>query len=678
MSEEQIRFFLTENIDYFVTNDLIISCFRKIGWMIVKGLNSLIEYAQILYNATFGMVDITRYAEVESFLSEYSVLLQAVMALSLVALGYMLIFGKEKRHDLLTSVLIFAVVVTSSSYLFTTMGSFAVLFKDAVITGSGVADGYTLVNQNLYDLKYIDAQIGLENMNETNLPQYDSLTEQDIKMINVTDTLADDEDGLSGAAKDILGKQIVYDRVGGVLLDVNKGVLNTGIGSTYYYRYQFHYARYYLNAAAMLLIYFGLSYVNIKIILELLRSRVFLTLFSADLSSKKKAVRILESIRDGFYALCFTAVELRLYLIVTDYINQMDIPALARSIIVLMVAFAVIDGSSLAEKITGVDAGLGSAMHGLMGAAHMARGAVMFGMQAKQLSMLKNLGRDSGETPGEDSGSRSGGSNMPEEAANSESNRMENMQTDQNADVQAEQNSNMQTDEGGNMQTDNLSNAEGDQSTDIQEENPSNMSEAVSESYGENEPEGQNMQESGGDGTTAEQNFARMDEALDTGAEKNEMEGPAKEASAGEGNMFERWEKNQSASQENEAGKAEENFGEKGEISGQTRNDPGRNAEIPEHPEEHKTFEVPERSMNHPSGTQDMPHNMEMPKEQKLSAGMHGRVNPSNMEAERSSGMSEDAGRTTYAGRNGGSESMMSGRGENGSAGHSQINKKEK
>lgn len=676
MSEEQIRSFLIENIDYFVNNDLILSCFRKIGWMLVKGLNSLIEYSQMLYNATFGMVDLTRYAEVESFLSEYSVLIQAIMALSLVALGYMLIFGKEKRHDLLTSVLIFAVVVTSSSYLFTTMGSFAVLFKDAVISGSGVADGYTLVNQNLYDLKYIDEQIGLENMSETNHPQYDSLAEQDVKMIDVTDTLSNKEDGLSDAAKDILGKKLIYGRSGSgsVLTDVSGGI--GGIGNTYYYRYQFHYARYYLNAVALLLIYFGLSYVNIKIVLELLRSRVFLTLFSADLSSKKKAVRILESVRDGFYALCFTAVELRLYLIVTDYVNQIDIPALLQSIIVLMIAFAVIGGSSIAEKITGVDAGLGSAMHGIMGAAHMARGAVMFGMQAKQLSMLGNLGRD-GESG---SGSGNGGSNMQEQPENTQSGKMENMQTEQNANVQ--------TEEGGNQQ--NLSNTEGDQRAEVQEQ--SNMSESGNGAYGESGLSGANMSELDGDGST-EENFARMDEALDTGAEGTKMEGQAKETSAGEGNMFERWEQNQTASQENADGKPEGNIGEQAGISEQPVEHPGRMDEIPdqqrkesgsmfekpEKPTEHpdKTVEGAERSMNHPAGTQGMSYHPEMPKEQNSSSGMQGSSTPSNMASERSS-VSEPAGKSVYAGRNSGSGSMMPDRERNGNAGHSQINKKEK
>ena len=85
--------------------------------------------------------------------------------ISLVVLGYMFVFGKQKKNDLIMSALIFAVVLTSSSYLFTTFNSWAVLFKDAVVGDDSTASGYELVNQNLYDLIYIDEQLdGLDNM----------------------------------------------------------------------------------------------------------------------------------------------------------------------------------------------------------------------------------------------------------------------------------------------------------------------------------------------------------------------------------------------------------------------------------------------------------------------------------------------------------------------------------
>lgn len=398
MSEEQIIDFLTENIDYFVTNDFVVAIIRTIGWMLVKGVNQLIEGSKTIYNAAFGLIDITRYTGVQEFINEYEPLLQALLVVSLVVLGYIYILGKEKRHDLLTSLLIFAVVVTSSTYLFSTFNNFTIMFKDAVISGGSNTDGKELIRQNLYDLRYIDEQIGLANLDSSGeIPQYPDLTEKDMRMINIAETLPDDEDGLTEEAKDILSKRLRYVKGGSFLEDVYNGVAMTSFGNTYYFRYQFHYGTYFLNAFALILLYFGLGYVNVKIIVELLRSRVLVVLFSADLSSKKKAVRILESIRDGYYALCFTAIELRLYLILTDYINSKTaLSSFVRGILLVFVAFTMIEGSSIAEKITGVDAGITATTHRLMGAAHAVRGAAQMAMQAKQLSSLNKMSKATG------------------------------------------------------------------------------------------------------------------------------------------------------------------------------------------------------------------------------------------------------------------------------------------
>ena len=71
--------------------------------MLVKGLNSLLDACQMLYDYTFGLIDITSWSVLEDFLAEYGPLLQGIMVLSLVVLGYMYLFGKNKNHDLLTS-----------------------------------------------------------------------------------------------------------------------------------------------------------------------------------------------------------------------------------------------------------------------------------------------------------------------------------------------------------------------------------------------------------------------------------------------------------------------------------------------------------------------------------------------------------------------------------------------
>lgn len=612
MSEEQILDFLVKNVDYFVTNDFVIAILRTIGWLLVQGVNYLIEGSKAIYDTTFGLIDITRYSGVQSFISEYRPLLQAVMVLSLVILGYIYIIGKEKRHDLLTSILIFAVVATSSTYLFSTFNTFTVMFKEAVIGGDNNADGKELIRQNLYDLRYIDSQIGLANMNTSGeIPQYHDLSDADLKMINIAEVLTNEEEGLTGEAKDILSKRLIYVQDKSYLEDVYNGVAMTSFGNTYYFRYQFHYGTYFLNAFSLILLYFGLGYVNVKVIVELLRSRVLVVLFSADLSSKKKAVRILESIRDGYYALCFTAIELRLYLILTDYINSKSfLSSLVREVLLVFVAFTMIEGSSIAEKITGVDAGITATTQRLMGAAHAVRGAVQMAMQAKQLSTLSNMnkarsglggGREGG-MPGNQNDSMSGmpGNGNPDPGTETGSEDKTNRSTsrtesaEHQKDVSGSSNSEMNNRMSG---AENADFKENESSTETMDADiRSNVTE--SSGYSPDAEDGRNGEdinmppdgnaydqkdpENGNMAGTTDQNFAKMNEELGRAetAEPERYHGEKDGTSVPEQlyghenkGMFDRWEeKRQNHLQQ----PGDRNFGAVGNMQGQGDQTAGR------------------------------------------------------------------------------------------------------
>ena len=112
--------------------------------------------------------------------------------------------------------------------------------------------------------------------------------------------------------KDILKKRLAY-RNNSVnqLVDVSNGVAWTTIGNDLYFRYKFQWFTYFLDALSVLLIYFCLAYKNVRIIYELLVGRVIGNAESIGFCPGKKMVRILSSIRDEYYALCFTAITLR-------------------------------------------------------------------------------------------------------------------------------------------------------------------------------------------------------------------------------------------------------------------------------------------------------------------------------------------------------------------------------
>lgn len=392
MSEAQIIEFLKLNSDFFSTNDIILTAVRTVGWLLVKGLSLLLDCCITLYDWTFGLIDITRWSVLENYLSDYKPLIQAIMMASLVILGFMYMFGKNKKHNVIHSVSILMVVMSASTTIFTELNRFSIAFKDAALSGGSTVNGTELIRTNLYDLYYIDSKIGLENLNSKGkIPQSTSFSETDVDYINIGEILDPGTDGLSKNAESILKKRLMPIGNGEYgLIDAKDGVAWTDFGNTYYYRYTFHYGTYYLTAAAAILIYICLAYKNTRVIYEIFVSRILVGLYAANLSSSRKVVKILESIRDSYFALCFTAISLKSYFLFVEYLNsKTEINGLARGIIILFIAWCVIDGANIIEKLTGVDAGLSSMTGKLIAAYHMIRGAGQTVQQARQFHMMK-------------------------------------------------------------------------------------------------------------------------------------------------------------------------------------------------------------------------------------------------------------------------------------------------
>ena len=392
MSEAQIIEFLKLNSDFFSTNDIILTAVRTVGWLLVKGLSLLLDCCITLYDWTFGLIDITRWSVLENYLSDYKPLIQAIMMASLVILGFMYMFGKNKKHNVIHSVSILMVVMSASTTIFTELNRFSIAFKDAALSGGSTVNGTELIRTNLYDLYYIDSKIGLENLNSKGkIPQSTSFSETDVDYINIGEILDPGTDGLSKNAESILKKRLMPIGNGEYgLIDAKDGVAWTDFGNTYYYRYTFHYGTYYLTAAAAILIYICLAYKNTRVIYEIFVSRILVGLYAANLSSSRKVVKILESIRDSYFALCFTAISLKSYFLFVEYVNsKTEINGLARGIIILFIAWCVIDGANIIEKLTGVDAGLSSMTGKLIAAYHMMRGAGQTVQQARQFHMMK-------------------------------------------------------------------------------------------------------------------------------------------------------------------------------------------------------------------------------------------------------------------------------------------------
>lgn len=483
MTIDEISQFLLANEEFFTTNNIIVNAFRWIGWGLVKILRSALEAGTTLYDYTFGLVDITNWTNLNDFIEQFRPLISALVLLSLVVLGFMFILGKHKKHTVLSSFLIFAIVMTSSNYIFSELNTMAVTFKDAVVNSGDQEDANMMVNANLYDILYIDREMGLRNMSPDNVVQYGQVSSEEINYIDINEVVNYNSDHLTtDEAKDILKQRILYIYGEPTVKEVSNGWGwnsndDADLGNEFYYRYHFRFGTFYLTILSLILVLFCLAYKNVRIIYELFVSKILIFLFATDMSNNQKAVKILTSIRDGYYALCLTAVTLRSFTIFTSYLGtKTEINGLVRAIIILFITFCVIDGANIMEKITGVDAGLTGMTGKLLTSIQLTR-AMQQGIQqssmgrhiSQQGSAISNLQNQmqSGSQNGMDGGNgmnagNSSHSDSDQENRNSQDNlsNQNQMNNQENMNSHSNLNNQNQMDGQGNMSSQDAANSQ--------------------------------------------------------------------------------------------------------------------------------------------------------------------------------------------------------------------------
>lgn len=396
MSEEAILNLLVENNTYLSPSHIFISAFRIVGWWIVKGLIFLANCCQDFYKACFQFLDFTEYEPVKNFLSEFKVGVVVVLTISFVIIGYKLLFSTNKKPTVINNFMIGMFVLCASATLLTTLNT-AMLSANAYITGGYGGSGNAanqVVSSCLTDLIYIDKQVGLENMNPENLP-HEQLSDEILNNLNFIEVVKDDNKYLTtDNAKKILQKKAVY--VPGntyVLDDIYNGVLMTDFASEYYYRYHLDFFSSTLILLSLVITFAVLGYKVIKLIWEIITGQFLVILFSGEIVSGQTIKKILECLRNTYVVMLYTMVSIKLYLLAIDYIMA-NFTGVIRGGIILCLAFAIIDGPVMIEKILGLDAGLQSGTAKILAMAHLMSSGARNTMNMVQSQRMNQSMRD--------------------------------------------------------------------------------------------------------------------------------------------------------------------------------------------------------------------------------------------------------------------------------------------
>jgi hypothetical protein len=398
--EEKSRQVLINYPELFTENNMGWNMLNIIGWMILQGAAFIADACATLYDTCFGFVDFTTYARINRYIDKWKPVFVAIVCLSIFFMGVILILWHEKKPKVMINLCIAVLVISSGTYILSEFNSYLNEdFRTAVMGNGKNAIVYETIGGNIHDLRHLDVKYGLSNLDDEKAKQtLDKLTKKKFLNIDINELYTPDDTDKEDS-KDLLSYRVSPEEndSGKTYYEVEElssGVAWTDLLNEYYYRYSVDYMICLLELISLIIVYLCLSYKVVRILYEIAISRLLAYLYSANLSGGKKILKILDSIKDSYIVLIFTMVSLKFYYFATKFVSQeMDVNGLTKGMILLFVAFSVIDGPNLVQKLTGIDAGLQSGWGKIMaamsigrtvgrGAASIGRGAGHIGSKA--------------------------------------------------------------------------------------------------------------------------------------------------------------------------------------------------------------------------------------------------------------------------------------------------------
>lgn len=401
---------ISNNRRFFSQNKIYKDFLRWVGWGIVKGLRWIANNSQALYLNTIGLLDFTSYSELEKFVKSLKYVFQGILALSIMWLGITLIVNHKKRPQLLTSLLLAALSISALSTLLITANGAVSAFCGEV-AGESFSD--SIINDNFYDLMYIDSKYGLETLSQDS--KYLSKCHYpkdkfDIDNIDINARLNYENTLLSSKARTILSKQFdlppTLDGKAIASKVYNGWGWNTGdsddLFNEFYYRYHTNTFPIMISLIAIIIVYLCVSYKAMRLIYELAIKRILALLYSADITGTQKTIKIFASIKDSYIILMLTAVLLKVFQLAQAFLSKrFEGESFTYCILLLFTAFAVIDGPTIIQTLTGEDAGLQSGFGKMLAiynagkgvsrsASNMARSGIGAAMSRKRHNDLKD------------------------------------------------------------------------------------------------------------------------------------------------------------------------------------------------------------------------------------------------------------------------------------------------
>lgn len=372
MTYEEI---LVEHSKYLVQSSVWSDILRSALFGIAKFLKTLCEAAIGLYNEVYKLLDFTSYKGVNQFIDQFKGLFALVLAASLVILGFMMIMDFEKKPKIAKNFVISIVVLSTTTLFITNLNS----MLSAGLEMIGVGDqkvSNDIINSNMKDLLYIDKQNGLSNFEIT----YPELKDDVLNSMSISQTVNKKTEGISDVAKETFNHYVSVTSDGSIeYKKFNKGWLDL-FDPPYYYRYDVDFLIVFLSYISMLIVYICTAYKVVRFIYEIVIHKALLYLYAGEITSGRKLQKIIESLFNTYAVLFLSAVLLRIFLFVNQFIAKWDVSEFTKCFVLICTAFAVVDGPDIIKDIAGgKDAGLSGGFGKLVAGYTLAKGTANAG-----------------------------------------------------------------------------------------------------------------------------------------------------------------------------------------------------------------------------------------------------------------------------------------------------------
>ena len=369
MSEKDILDILENWSEEFEVVDILASGARNIGFKLAKAMADITAELEGAARQIYSLLSVLiTDSKLGDTITAFKPLLVILLSLSIMLTGYLLIFKKEGKSNLLQSVMIVFLVLTvmpltASKVADLTSASSQTIF--GVMEG-GSAAAYDIIDDNIVDLYMLmDEDLLTKSAAEREhvlkgKKNAFTGTKKSINLIKISSKLDYDENDYA-EYQTLTQRQVDIDASGKTyLVKLNGGIIS--VTHNYYYRYHVNWLPMLTSLAAMFLTLLLTCIRLAKMIWEIILN-MFVAPFVAvtDVATGQRTKELLRNLLSLFAVMGLISVIIGTYNLGMSLLSNLyatgKINMVLHLLLLVALAALTIEGPSILQRIYGVDAG---------------------------------------------------------------------------------------------------------------------------------------------------------------------------------------------------------------------------------------------------------------------------------------------------------------------------------